>query len=140
MIKLFEHYRNGEKVYSRIIEPVCKKFNLTHMEFVIIMFLYNNPIYDTAADIVKYKRLTKSHVSNEIKKLTDRRLLTQVYDANNRKSIHLSLTEEAKEIAKIGREYQESFQEVSLKGFSDEEIDTLISYIERINNNIKDYK
>ena len=39
--------------YESLTKAVCDKFDLTQMEYDILMFLYNNPQYNTAADIVK---------------------------------------------------------------------------------------
>lgn len=41
------------------------------------MFLYNNPKYNTAADIVKVRKSTKSHVSTSLKLLEDKGLLVE---------------------------------------------------------------
>ncbi|WP_420360620.1 hypothetical protein [Blautia glucerasea] len=35
------------------------------------MFLHNNPQHNTAAEIVKIRKSTKSHVSTSLKKLKD---------------------------------------------------------------------
>ena len=39
--------------YALLTKSVCDKFNLTQMEYAILMFLHNNPQYNTAADIVR---------------------------------------------------------------------------------------
>ena len=53
--------------YSQCVKPVCEKYGLTRMEFDILMFLSNNPEYNTASDIVRIRLLTKSHVSISLK-------------------------------------------------------------------------
>ena len=58
--------------YHHCTRPVCERFELTQAEFDILMFLTNNPEYDTAADIVRIRLLTKSHVSMAIKNLKKR--------------------------------------------------------------------
>ena len=70
-----DHYASGEYLYDRMCAPLCQKHGLTHMEFVVLMFLANNPGFDTAAQIVKYRRLTKSHVSLAVRSLLERRFL-----------------------------------------------------------------
>lgn len=42
-----------KKIYDQSLEPVCKKYQLTRMELDILLFLANNPGYDTAKDIIE---------------------------------------------------------------------------------------
>ena len=39
--------------YELLSSKVCDKYGLTQMQYDILMFLYNNPQHNTAADIVK---------------------------------------------------------------------------------------
>lgn len=41
----------------------------------IIMFLHNNPHHNTAAEIVRIRKSTKSHVSSSLKKLENKGLI-----------------------------------------------------------------
>ena len=43
------------------------------MEYDIIMFLHNNPHHNTAAEIVRIRKSTKSHVSSSLKKVGKQR-------------------------------------------------------------------
>lgn len=49
----FETALRAQKSYSRLMEPVCKKWNLTHNELDVLLFLANNPEQNRAADIVQ---------------------------------------------------------------------------------------
>lgn len=137
MIKGFEHYLLGEKLYQQIVSNVYKKYNITYMEFTIIMFLANNN-YDTASDIVKYRCLTKSHVSVSIKSLQDKGLLIEQYLENDRRSKHLKLTSLTEPIIKDGRIAQKKFIETLYNGLTNEDIAKIKFIHEKINNNIKD--
>ena len=39
------------KAYEAFCQPVCKKFQLNQTSFDVLMFLANNPKYNTARDI-----------------------------------------------------------------------------------------
>lgn len=39
--------------YELLSGEVCDRYGLTQMEYDILMFLHNNPQYNTAAEIVK---------------------------------------------------------------------------------------
>ena len=58
-----EFLSDSAKLYQDTVLPVCKKYGLTYMEFGVLMFLYNNPQYNTAAQIVSMRHIPKSHVS-----------------------------------------------------------------------------
>ena len=44
----FAHCVDVEELYENMVSPVCEKYELTYMEFTVLMFLANNPQYDTA--------------------------------------------------------------------------------------------
>ena len=70
------------------------------MEYDILMFLYNNPEYNTAADIVRIRKSTKSHVSTSLKVLEDRGLIERRVDPANKK---LHLLQLANEVIEDGK-------------------------------------
>lgn len=136
MISLLDHYKNGEKLYQKVVEEVYKKYQLTYMEFTILMFLGNNPTFDTAKDIVKRRHLAKSHVSSSIKSLEEKHLLSATYLNNDHRTIHLVLNEESKNIYLEGRKRQNLFKEKVLKDFTSEEEREFFKYLDRIDVNI----
>ena len=75
MKNYFAHCVDVEELYENMVSPVCEKYELTYMEFTVLMFLTNNPQYDTATQIVKYHHLAKSHVSISIRSLQERGLI-----------------------------------------------------------------
>ena len=44
-----------KRLYGQRIQPVCEAYGLTRMEMDILLFLANNPAFDTARDIVERK-------------------------------------------------------------------------------------
>lgn len=87
----WEHYFPMKALYSACMEPVCKKHHITRTELDILLFLVNNPDYDTAADIIEVRHLAKSHVSTSIKALEQAGFLEKYYHSDNRKTVHLSV-------------------------------------------------
>ncbi|MDO4733219.1 MAG: MarR family winged helix-turn-helix transcriptional regulator, partial [Bacillota bacterium] len=139
MENIFFHYAAAEGLYTAMVNPVCEKHGLTYMEFTVLMFLANNPRFDTASDIIKYRRLTKSHVSLSIHSLMDKGLLRGEHRGENRKTIHLMVLEAANAIVSDGREAQRSFGNILFSGFSDSEYQELTSFMMRIDKNINDH-
>ena len=68
---------------------------LIKRRWTFLLFLHNNPGFDTATDIVKFRHLSKSHVSKSIQSLKERGWLAAFYQDNNRRTIHLKLCKAA---------------------------------------------
>lgn len=136
MESIFTHYAANESLYTATVSPVCEKHGLTYMEFTVLMFLANNPRFDTASDIVKYRHLTKSHVSMSVRSLVDKGLLKGEYHAPNRRTVHLSVLDAAAEIVADGREAQQNFGNILFEGFSEAECAQLMVFMKRIDSNI----
>ena len=92
--------------YAHEMTEVLDKWQLTGMEADVLLFLANNPGCDTASDMVTLCQLTKSHVSKAVDHLTEMGYITQQRDQQNRRKVHLLLTEEAKPVVKAGQAAQ----------------------------------
>ena len=136
MESLFHHYAANERLYTATVSPVCEKYGLTYMEFTVLMFLANNPRFDTASDIVRYRHLTKSHVSMSVRSLQDKGLLKGEYHEPNRRTIHLTVLEAAEPIITDGRAAQQSYGSILFAGFAESEYAQFVAYMKRIDNNI----
>ena len=90
----FDILSQSQKAYGKQLEPVCRKWDLTRSEVDVLLFLYNNPEYDRAADIVTRRGMTKSHVSMSVASLADRNLLQRSASAEDRRTVRLRLTED----------------------------------------------
>lgn len=139
MENIFRHYKANESLYTAIVNPVCEKHGLTYMEFTVLMFLSNNPSFDTASDVVKYRHLTKSHVSMSVRSLMEKGLLRGEHLGSDRRTIHLSVLEAAEKIVSDGREAQRAFGDVLFSGFSEADYDLFTSFMKRIDENIKNH-
>ena len=118
----FDILSQSQKAYSKQLEPVCKKWNLTRSEVDVLLFLYNNPGYDRAADIVTHRGMAKSHVSMSVANLADRELLIRRYSPVDRRTAHLILMPAGEEIAAEAREAQKQFFHQLYDGIPEEEL------------------
>lgn len=133
---LFIRSQGLRKLYSQMLAPLLENFHLTQLELDIILFLANNPGYDTARDIVELRHLSKSHVSVGVDSLAGRGLLERSYQAGNRKTIHLRLLPAADEIVAAGREVQQQYGETLFRGFSQAQREELVQLLDRISRNV----
>lgn len=132
----WEHQNAVKALYAKCVEAVCARHEVTRMELDILLFLANNPCFDTAKEMVEVRYLSKSQVSDSIRLLEERGCLRKEYEGNNRKTIHLKLCPPAEALIRDGREAQERFLSALLKGFSREEIGEMKGYNDRMWSNI----
>ena len=139
MFSIIDNIYASKGLYQELLGPVCKKYNLTDSEVVILLFLKGND-GDTATDIVLRQRLKKSVVSVSLKDLLDRGLISSTYLDGNRKSAHLKVTEKAEEIISEAKKVQDDYYKLLTEGLSKDEKNNLSSYLKIVNNNIKSYR
>ena len=85
----FTRSQGLRKLYCGLFTPMLERHGLTQLEVDILLFLANNPAYDTARDIVEKRHLAKSHVSVGVDALAARGMLDRRKREGNRKTIHL---------------------------------------------------
>ena len=98
--------------YESLTRSICDKYDLTQMEYDILMFLHNNPQHNTAAEIVKVRKSTKSHVSTSLKKLENEGLIERIQSEDNKKHIEIVLLDKAELIVEAGINAQKSLQKM----------------------------
>ncbi|MGN0404524.1 MAG: MarR family winged helix-turn-helix transcriptional regulator [Bariatricus sp.] len=123
--------------YCQCMKPVCEQFQLTKIEFAILMFLANNPQYDTASDIIRIRALTKSHVSSAIKQLENKGFIQTAFHDGNKKTVHISILDAAKPVIAAGRNAQQLFGKKLFQGFSNDEFELCIELFHRMCDNAR---
>ena len=125
----WDKHKTITSYYELLSGEVCDRYELTQMEYDILMFLHNNPQHNTAADIVKIRKSTKSHVSTSLKNLENKGLVERIQSKDNKKHIEIVLLDKA---------------EIILSGLTEEEKHMCIDVFDKICNNaekyIKEYK
>lgn len=135
--RYLENTQLAKKYYDLAMEPVCREWDLTRNELDVLLFLFNNPSFDRAADIVRIRRLTKSHVSLSVNNMESRGLLIREYDPDDRRVAHLKLTAKALPMAAAAREAQQTFLQSLFQGLTREEMELWQGILEKIHNNIR---
>ncbi len=88
------------------------------MEFGVLMFLYNNSQYNTAADIVSMRHISRVARFNLCKIAYGKGLL-RGEKCKDKRAVRLSVTEFAEEIARSGKSAQKNFVDTLYGGFSE---------------------
>ena len=120
------------KLHESMLKGICETYRLSLIEATIISFLYNNPGKDTAADIVELRMLSMGNVSQAVESLMQKSLLQRRQDTEDRRKIHLSLTQAAQPITASLKELFQQFHEELFFGLSKEELELF----DRVNEQI----
>ncbi len=128
-----------KEAYLKSVSPVCEKYQLTLAEFDVLMFLANNPEYDTATDIVEKRYIVKSQVSTSIKSLEQKGYLIRNYKNNNRRTLHLTICDLANPLIQDGHIAQAQFVDALMHGFSKEQKEHMKTNISILVNNLEKY-
>lgn len=135
----WDQHKTITSCYEMLTRKVCEKYQLTQMEYDILIFLHNNPQHNTAAEIVKIRKSTKSHVSSSLKNLENRGLVERIQSADNKKHIEIVLLEKAVPIIKDGIKVQKEFAKTLLQGLSEEEKRICVEVFNKICKNADEY-
>lgn len=111
------------KLYEKTMKTVCTAHALTMVETDIIAFLKNNPQKDTAADIVELRMLSKGAVSKGVEALIQKELIRRYPDTEDRRRLHLQLTDRSELILTDIERAQTEFWNTVFEGFSEKELE-----------------
>ena len=135
----WDKHKTVTSYYEVLSGEVCDRYGLTQMEYDILMFLHNNPQHNTAAEIVKIRKSTKSHVSTSLKKLEEKGLVERIQSEDNKKHIEIVLLDRAALIVEAGLNAQKQFAQDVLSGLTKEERHMCIKVFDKICNNAEEH-
>lgn len=135
----WDKHKTITSYYELLSGEVCDRYELTQMEYDILMFLHNNPQLNTAAEIVKIRKSTKSHVSTSLKKLENRGFVKRTQSEDNKKHIEIVLLDRAALIVEAGLNAQKQFAQDVLSGLTKEERHMCIKVFDKICNNAEEH-
>lgn len=127
-----------EQYLEECIAPVCKEYNINSTEMTVLLFVHNNPDKNTARDIIEYSRLAKANVSKAVEHLMRRGLLTRVRDEQDRRLMHLCLTDTAECMMPDLHAAAEKYLRGLFADFSPEELHAYNQFNIRIGKNAED--
>lgn len=128
----WDQHKTITNYYELLSSGICDQYGLTQMEYDILMFLHNNPQFNTAAEIVKVRKSTKSHVSTSLKSLENNGLIRRIQSEDNKKHIEIVLLDKAKLIVEAGINAQKQFAQNVLSGLTEDEKHICINIFDKI--------
>ena len=125
-----------KRLYTLMFQPLARAYDLNQLEIDILLFLSNNPKYNTARDIVKMRGFQKSNVSQALTALMEKRLLTAGEAPASRKVRRLALMPRGLEVAAELVKCQKRCFDLLKEGFSPEELEQLERFWQRMEQNL----
>ena len=124
------------EAYSAKCRPLCREIQMPQTAFDILMFLANNPNYNTARDIVEIRGLKANLVSMNVEKLVQEGFLKRIPDSKDRRKNVLICMEKSKPVIEKGRQLQKDFFGSLFGGIEEENIRQFNSVLEQLRTNL----
>ena len=122
--------------YHAMMQPLCTEAKLPPAALDIILYLANNPSYNTAKDICRVRGHKPGIVSVHVERLVNDGLLERREMPGDRRQTRLICTERAQDIITRGREIQWKFGLRLMEGISKEDHEIMRRCFERIDINL----
>ena len=136
--KLFGGTKKFMAAYTRAMTPLSERTGLPTPAIDIILFLANNPGYDTAKDICRIRGFKPAIVSFHIDKLVEEGFVERRSDPKDRRKCCLVCAEKSGELIDEGRKIQDLFAKKLLNGLTEEETEIMKRCMEKFANNLND--
>ena len=122
--EMLKNFRSLPLLYEKAFSNTMENYDMTQFEVDVLGFIHFYPEYDTAKQISELRRLPKANISVAVDRLTKKGYLQGERDVNDRRVIHLKITDDASNaINSIAEEY-EKFLDTLFFGFTEKEKET----------------
>lgn len=124
------------RLYEKFILNIMGDYGLKRIDVEILYYLYCSGCHNTPKDIMNLDMFTKGHISQSVDRMQKLKIIKSVQDGNDRRCMHLVLTESADEIIDRILILKKSIKEVIFKDLTDEEKEFLLMLSRKIEKNI----
>lgn len=121
------------------MEDVMKKYDIRKIDIEILIYLSNCDGKNTARDIVAVDMFTKGHVSQSVKRMSEKGYITLEHDEEDLRVQHIFLTKKANAIMKELLQIRKEIDECVFKNISKDEIEFLKEIFSKMYSNISNY-
>lgn len=124
--------------YNAKCKPLCQEIGMPQTVFDILMFLANNPEFDTARDIVECRYIKANLVSVNVESLVREGYLTREKSPGDRRKIRLVCTEKAGPVVERGRQLQSQFAGEMFKNVDERQKEDFFQVLYILESNMKE--
>lgn len=136
-MNLLENTQVFKKLIDTSFLKISKETNLTVNEIRVLLFLYQNEKLDIASDIVEKLMISKSHISFSVESLKNKGYIEKVLDTQNKKKLHLKLTNKAEKIVNLLDNEQNKLKDTLLQNIDEQEKKQFKDTFDKILKNAK---
>ncbi len=133
---VFRNISRCHKAYRKYCQSQVAEYGFTPGEVDVLTVLSNNDWIDTAADISKFRNISKALVCRSVDSLVREGFLTSVPDGKDRRIARLHLTQKAAPVKAALRECRRTFMEQLMEHISQEDIAHFQSILEQMAKNV----
>ena len=130
-------FRRIKKSYKKLWVQTRKKWGLTQSEIDLLLFLKNHPNFDTEVDIARGCSLSRSLVCKSVEELLNSQYLIVQTDKQDRRYLHLKLTEKAKAVLPELEAQKQQFWNLIQGGITAEEKKQFMNTLGKMNDNLE---
>ena len=134
--KFLVSFAKMDKVFLHRCHAAVSDYGLTKNEVLCLLFLQNNTPYDSAKDIVEFRRVSKSLVAKSVDSLVNAGYLTVQKDHNDSRLLHLHMTPACAPILEKLAVSRQEFRNALLEGISTNEQLLLDEISQKMVNNL----
>ena len=109
LLPILSYVQHYKKYHAARFEAASVQYGLNQLEIDILLFLHNNPGYDTARDICTYRQLKPALVSLYVENLVQSGHLRRESVPEDRRKCRLLLTAQALPVVEKGLALQAAF-------------------------------
>lgn len=123
-------------VYKNYCLPVCRKYQLNHTGLSVLLFLANNPEYNSARDVCRVRGIESGIVSVTVESLIQAGWLLRTADPNDRRVQRLTLTPQTADVISEGQAVQKTFWADISQGFTQDDMVCFVRMMDNLMANI----
>lgn len=118
------------------IAQIREQYGLRKVDVEILYYLSRCGERNTSKDIKNDTKITKGHISQSVDRLQKMELLTFIPDENDRRCVHLCLTQKAEQVSRDITGVWNEMSRIVFEGVTEEEARVLASVAAKIARNI----
>ena len=119
-----------------VMEKIFNSTGVFQGQHKMLMCISDNNFY-SQKEIAAHMKISTATVAVSLKKLEKGGYIKKIVDENDNRLNKIVLTDKAKSVVEYSRQVFDNMEETMFKGFSTEEKEQLIEYLERIEGNLK---
>lgn len=136
--KIREGFHNYHYNHRSVVESGFREKGLYFGQPPILKYLKEHK-NATQKEIADFLHVSPPSIANSVKRLEDAGLVVRLADKKDARRNNLKLTQKGENLSEYADKLFEVVDEASFEGFTDEEIDLVITFLQRMTDNIKSF-